>query len=64
MEIKRDTACFSNRQFFIEGCAAANGCMFTSKEDAEAAMKFANAHAQDKVTEACIKVNDFIDKMY
>jgi hypothetical protein len=38
-EIKRDTASFGPRQFFVEGY---NGPMFTTREDAEAALTLGN----------------------
>ena len=38
-EPERDTACFSDKQWFVEGYA------FSTKEDAEAAIKLAYKHA-------------------
>lgn len=47
LEVKRDTAVFSNRQWYIEGFTGPS-CWFSSKEDAEAAAAVADLHASQK----------------
>ena len=58
--IKRDTACFSPRQWFIEGY---EGPMFSTKEDAEQAIRFAYDHEMRMREELRKDVQEAIDRI-
>ncbi len=51
----RDTACFSDRQWFVGSCAV------TTEKDAEEAIKLAGLHATDKCREVAAKATKAVD---
>ncbi len=51
----RDTACFSDRQWFVGSCA------FTTEKDAQEAIKLAGLHARDVCAEVAEKVSKAVD---
>lgn len=55
MEIKRDTARFDRRQWYVDGYAQ---YFFTSKEDAEDALRLAHQIAQNTVREICNTIRE------
>jgi hypothetical protein len=65
-EIKRDTARFDSRQWYIEGGPGSIGTMpwFSTKEDAQAALSLAGMMVADARQEFAIEVKDFIDSKY
>ena len=65
-EIKRDTGRFYLRQWYIEGGPDHIGTMlwFSTKEDAEAALRLAGMMISYAKQELCIDIKNFIDKRY
>lgn len=66
MTIKRDTARFDTRQWYIDGGPGHAGARpwFSTKEDAEAALSLAGMMVADAKQEFAIEVKDFIDSRY
>jgi hypothetical protein len=59
MEIKRDTARFDNRQWYVDGYARH---FFTSKEDAEAALALANQISANAQQEICNTIREALPR--
>lgn len=56
-EIKRDTARFDRRQWYVDGYASH---WFSTKEDAEAAVMLARQYARNERNELAEKIRDFL----
>ncbi len=59
MEIKRDTARFDKRQWYVDGYAQH---WFTTKEDAEAALALAGQVAGNREHEICNTIRDALPR--
>jgi hypothetical protein len=60
-DIKRDTACFSPRQWYIKGiCNQANTPMFSTREDAVAALQLAGMAMMKAREELADKIRDVL----
>ncbi len=60
-EIKQDTACFSTRQWYIEGRQP--GPMFTTEKDAQEAQRLGYKMAQEAVEEVGRQLQYAVDKI-
>ncbi len=58
-EIKRDTARFDNRQFYVDGYAMH---WFSTKDDAEAALSLANQVAENEKREVCNAIREALPR--
>lgn len=55
MDIKRDTACFSNYQWYVDGYASH---MFSTEEDAKAALALARQISLNEKREICRSIRE------
>lgn len=59
MEIKFDGARFADRRWYVDGYASH---FFTSKEDAEAAVRLANQIAENEKLEICNAIRETLPR--
>ncbi len=61
-EIKRDTACFSDRQWYVDGLESHIGMpMFSTEKDAQEALKLGSIMAANERTDISKRVQDALD---
>ncbi len=63
IEIKRDTACFSPRQWYVEGpCTVRYGTpMFSTEQDAKEVLKLAENMVAEKQDEIGERIREALD---